>query len=52
MTLEEIVSEIVEAFLFIKDKSYDWQTSGIFLIGHSAGAHLAAELLGRPFFDK
>ena len=51
VTLDEIVNEIVEAFQFIKNKSYDWQTSGIFLIGHPAGAHLA-ELLGRPFFDK
>ena len=52
VTLDEIVNEIIEAFQFIINKSYDWQTSGIFLIGHSAGAHLVAELLGRPFFDR
>ena len=51
VTLSEIVEELIEAFHFVKKQASDWKTSGIYLIGHSAGAHLVGELIGRNFFD-
>ena len=52
VTLSDIVEEITEAFLFIRDRSSEWGTLGTYLIGHSAGAHLAAEIIGKPIFEE
>ena len=51
VTLSEIVEEMIEAFNFVRNKATAWKISGIYLIGHSAGAHLVGELIGRKFFD-
>ena len=48
-TLSEIVDEIIEAFLFIRERVSELRISGIYLTGHSAGAHLATEILAKPY---
>ena len=47
--LDELVEEIVSAFNFCRKKVDKWGVKGIYLAGHSAGAHLVAELLRRGF---
>jgi len=47
--LDELVEEIVSAFNFCRKKVDEWGVKGIYLAGHSAGAHLVAELLRRDF---
>ena len=47
--LDELVEEIVSAFNFCRKKVDQWGVKGIYLAGHSAGAHLVAELLRRDF---
>ena len=52
VTLTEIVDEIIEAFHFVRNQVKEWKTNGVYLIGHSAGAHLAGEIIGRNFFGR
>ena len=52
VTLTEIVDEIIEAFHFVRNQVEEWKTNGVYLIGHSAGAHLAGEIIGRNFFGR
>ena len=52
VTLTEIVDEIIEAFHFVRNQIKEWKTNGVYLIGHSAGAHLAGEIIGRNFFGR
>mgnify|MGYP003312741191 CR=1 FL=1 len=52
VTLTEIVDEIIEAFHFVRNQVEEWKTNGVYLIGHSAGAHLAGEIIGRKFFGR
>ena len=52
VTLTEIVDEIIEAFHFVRNQVKEWKTNGVYLIGHSAGAHLAGEIIGRIFFGR
>lgn len=47
--LDELVEEIVSALNFCRKKVDEWGVKGIYLAGHSAGAHLVAELLRRGF---
>ena len=36
----------------MRNQVKEWKTNGVNLIGHSAGAHLAGEIIGRNFFDR
>ena len=40
------------AFHFVRNQIKEWKTNGVYLIGHSAGAHLAGEIIGRNFFGR
>ncbi|KAK7095064.1 hypothetical protein V1264_006525 [Littorina saxatilis] len=45
VSLDEIVSEVKKAVCFIIELAKKRQASGVYLCGHSAGAHLAAMML-------
>lgn len=44
--ISDIASQINQALDFIREQ--DWKTNEVVLVGHSAGAHLAALSLGHP----
>ncbi|MGI9334369.1 MAG: alpha/beta hydrolase [Gammaproteobacteria bacterium] len=51
VTLDEIVDEIANAVRFCRDHAASWgaDPDGLYLFGHSAGAHLAARMLQREW---
>lgn len=48
--ISDIVSQVNQALDFIREQ--DWKTNEVVLVGHSAGAHLAALSLGHPFISE
>lgn len=48
--ISDIASQINQALDFIREQ--DWRTDEVVLVGHSAGAHLAALSLGHPFISE
>ncbi|WP_144734633.1 alpha/beta hydrolase [Acinetobacter oleivorans] len=48
--ISDIASQINQALDFIREQ--DWRTDEMVLVGHSAGAHLAALSLGHPFISE
>lgn len=48
--ISDIVSQVNQALDFIREQ--DWRTDEMLLVGHSAGAHLAALSLGHPFISE
>lgn len=48
--ISDIVSQVNQALDFIREQ--DWRTDEVVLVGHSAGAHLAALSLGHPFISE
>ena len=44
-----LVVSYERAFHFVSNQVKEWKTNGGYLIGHSAGAHLAGEIIGRNF---
>ncbi|KAK7497001.1 hypothetical protein BaRGS_00011737, partial [Batillaria attramentaria] len=51
VSLDEIVAEVKQALYFVFKLAKERQSSGIYLCGHSAGAHLAALMLMTSFQD-
>ncbi|XP_041368286.1 kynurenine formamidase-like [Gigantopelta aegis] len=51
VTMDKIVSEIKQAIRFVLKLAKERQSSGVYLCGHSAGAHLAAVMLACEFSD-
>ena len=47
-----LVVSYERAFHFVRNQVEEWKTNGVYLIGHSAGAHLAGEIIGRKFFSR
>ena len=47
-----LVVSYESAFHFVGNQVKEWKTNGVYLIGHSAGAHLADEIIGRNFFGR
>lgn len=48
--ISDITSQVNQALNFIREQ--DWKTDEVVLIGHSAGAHLAALSLGHPLISE
>ncbi|NUF39163.1 alpha/beta hydrolase, partial [Acinetobacter lactucae] len=48
--ISDIVSQVNQALDFIREQ--DWRTDEVVLVGHSAGAHLAASSLGHPLISE
>ncbi|PPC07724.1 alpha/beta hydrolase [Acinetobacter pittii] len=48
--ISDITSQVNQAFDFIREQ--DWRTDEVVLVGHSAGAHLAAFFLGHPLISE
>lgn len=48
--ISDIVSQVNQALDFIREQ--DWRTDEMVLVGHSAGAHLAALSLGHPLISE
>lgn len=48
--ISDIVSQVNQALNFIREQ--DWRTDEVILVGHSAGAHLAASSLGHPLISE
>lgn len=51
VSMDEIVAEVKQALYFIFKLAKERHSSGIYLCGHSAGAHLAAFMLMTSFQD-
>ena len=47
-----LVVSYESAFHFLRNQVEERKTNGIYLIGHSAGVHLAGEIIGRKFFGR
>ncbi|XP_076436349.1 kynurenine formamidase-like [Babylonia areolata] len=52
VSMDEIISEVKHAMYFIFKLAKERHSSGIYLCGHSAGAHLAALMLMTSFQDE
>ncbi|MDP7406253.1 MAG: hypothetical protein QF495_05770, partial [SAR324 cluster bacterium] len=50
--IKSLVVSYERAFHFVRNQVQEWKTNGVYLIGHSAGAHLAGEIIGRKFFGR
>ncbi|MFW1922300.1 alpha/beta hydrolase [Acinetobacter geminorum] len=48
--ISDIASQVNQALDFIREQ--DWKTDEVVLVGHSAGAHLAALFLGHPLISE
>ncbi|NUG52391.1 alpha/beta hydrolase, partial [Acinetobacter lactucae] len=48
--ISDIVSQVNQALDFIREQ--DWRTDEVVLVGHSAGAHLAASSLGHALISE
>ena len=47
-----LVVSYESAFHFVRNQVKEWKINGVYLIGHSAGAHLVVEIIGRNFFGR